>query len=148
MMIRNFVIGVLASGACLSVGAGQCAHDSYLLNRIEQSIHVTPEQHELVVKACEQEACYQEPRVYHDGGIALYAAFPALQKKLPHMTLCALPTPIQKLEAFGAHLGLNNLYCKRDDLCGGIGRRCRRVGRRGLARHLPATFHQGGDDLG
>lgn len=48
----------------------------------------------------------------------IFDQFPALTDKLPHVALCDLPTPITKLEQFGAHIGCNQLYIKRDDLTG------------------------------
>jgi len=51
---------------------------------------------------------------------ALFRAYPALQEKIPYIPLCTLPTPITKLETFGAKIGHENLYLKRDDLSGKI----------------------------
>lgn len=50
----------------------------------------------------------------------LFKKFPALADKIAHITLCDLPTPVQKLEHFGAHCGCENIFIKRDDLTGGI----------------------------
>jgi len=46
----------------------------------------------------------------------IFKLFPACQKKLSWISLGQFPTPIQKLEKLGIRLGLNQLYCKRDDL--------------------------------
>jgi 1-aminocyclopropane-1-carboxylate deaminase/D-cysteine desulfhydrase-like pyridoxal-dependent ACC family enzyme len=50
--------------------------------------------------------------------ISLFKQYPALEKKLPYISLCDLPTPVQKLEKAGEALGLQHLYIKRDDLSG------------------------------
>jgi 1-aminocyclopropane-1-carboxylate deaminase/D-cysteine desulfhydrase-like pyridoxal-dependent ACC family enzyme len=49
--------------------------------------------------------------------IPLFEAYQALQGKLPHVALCDLPTPVEKLEAAGKALN-TTLYIKRDDICG------------------------------
>ena len=50
--------------------------------------------------------------------IPLFENYPALQHKLPHVSLGEFPTPVQKLDKLGKELGLNHLYIKRDDLSG------------------------------
>jgi D-cysteine desulfhydrase len=52
--------------------------------------------------------------------IPLFEQFPALKAKLPYVSLCELPTPIQKLNRMGEKMGLDQLYVKRDDLTGKI----------------------------
>ena len=63
---------------------------------------------------------YRAPAIFHDEGIPLYRAFPRLQQVLPRKALCALPTPIDRLDELGSLLGIQRLYCKRDDLSGGF----------------------------
>ena len=46
----------------------------------------------------------------------IFNFFPESQGKISWISLGEFPTPIQKLEKLGARLGLNQLYCKRDDL--------------------------------
>lgn len=46
----------------------------------------------------------------------LFRRYPGLIGKLPWMPLADLPSPVQKLEKLGAHLGLTDLWMKRDDL--------------------------------
>jgi D-cysteine desulfhydrase len=48
----------------------------------------------------------------------LFTAYPLLQKTIPHIPLCDLPTPIIKLNHFGEHISCKNVYMKRDDLSG------------------------------
>lgn len=50
--------------------------------------------------------------------IPLFRRFPALAERLPYVAVGSLPTPIEKAEALGAALNLENLYIKRDDLSG------------------------------
>ncbi len=50
--------------------------------------------------------------------IALFKQYPALEEKLPYISLCDLPTPVQKLKKAGDALGIQHLYIKRDDLSG------------------------------
>ena len=50
--------------------------------------------------------------------ISLFKQYPELGKKIPYVSLCDLPTPVQKLEHAGEELGLKDLYIKRDDLSG------------------------------
>lgn len=52
--------------------------------------------------------------------LALFEKHPALGEKLPHISLAELPTPVERLEALGAHLGVDSLYVKRDDLTGPV----------------------------
>lgn len=52
--------------------------------------------------------------------IPLFEQFPALKVNLPYVSLCELPTPIQKLNRMGEKMGLDQLYVKRDDLTGKI----------------------------
>jgi 1-aminocyclopropane-1-carboxylate deaminase/D-cysteine desulfhydrase-like pyridoxal-dependent ACC family enzyme len=52
--------------------------------------------------------------------IALFKQYPALEEKLPYISLCDLPTPVQKLEKAGEALDLQHLYIKRDDLSGQV----------------------------
>lgn len=46
----------------------------------------------------------------------IFERYPGLAGKIPWLSLGEFPTPIQKLEKLGAELGLDQLYCKRDDL--------------------------------
>ncbi len=46
----------------------------------------------------------------------LFQRFPSLAEKLPWMQLADLPTPVQRLPHLGEHLGMSNLWIKRDDL--------------------------------
>lgn len=48
----------------------------------------------------------------------LFTHYPLLQKSIPHINLCDLPTPIIKLQAFGDCIGCQHVYMKRDDLSG------------------------------
>ncbi len=50
--------------------------------------------------------------------IQLFREFPVLEKKLPHVALATLPTPVEKLTAVGNRINLPDLYIKRDDLSG------------------------------
>jgi 1-aminocyclopropane-1-carboxylate deaminase/D-cysteine desulfhydrase-like pyridoxal-dependent ACC family enzyme len=50
--------------------------------------------------------------------IPLFERYPFLQKKLPYISLCEFPTPVQKLDQLGNKLGIGQLYIKRDDLSG------------------------------
>jgi 1-aminocyclopropane-1-carboxylate deaminase/D-cysteine desulfhydrase-like pyridoxal-dependent ACC family enzyme len=43
-----------------------------------------------------------------------------LAQNLPHVVLGEFPTPIQKFDQLGRHLGLDNLYIKRDYLSGKV----------------------------
>lgn len=52
--------------------------------------------------------------------LPLFREYPLLRDHLPHVSLATLPTPVEKLEAIGQEIGLNNLYIKRDDLSGTI----------------------------
>src|SRR5688572_4428837 len=49
---------------------------------------------------------------------SLFTQFPELQKKIRLVELCDLPTPIVHLQTFGAAVGHNNIFMKRDDLSG------------------------------
>ncbi|MFN0071964.1 MAG: 1-aminocyclopropane-1-carboxylate deaminase/D-cysteine desulfhydrase [Chloroflexota bacterium] len=49
--------------------------------------------------------------------IPLFKTFPRLAKRLPYVSFCTLPTPVERLESAGAALGIN-LYIKRDDCSG------------------------------
>ena len=46
----------------------------------------------------------------------LFRRFPTLAKKLPHLALADLPTPIEHNARLGDHLGVGEIYLKRDDL--------------------------------
>jgi 1-aminocyclopropane-1-carboxylate deaminase/D-cysteine desulfhydrase-like pyridoxal-dependent ACC family enzyme len=46
---------------------------------------------------------------------ALFARYPALKARLPHIRLTELPTPIGRADRLGPQLGLNSLMLKRDD---------------------------------
>ncbi len=48
--------------------------------------------------------------------IPLFEHFPNLEEKLPYVSLCKLPTPIQRLEKLGQQIGLDHLYIKQDGL--------------------------------
>lgn len=50
--------------------------------------------------------------------IPLFEQYPLLSERLHYVSLCKLPTPVQKLENLGAELGIAQLYIKRDDLSG------------------------------
>ncbi len=52
--------------------------------------------------------------------IPLFERFPALRDKLPYVSLCEFPTPIERLNIMGEKIGLDHLYVKRDDLTGKI----------------------------
>src|ERR1700733_1018415 len=49
--------------------------------------------------------------------LPLCAAYPMLES-LPYVKLCALPTPVHKLDALGNHIGVPQLWIKRDDMSG------------------------------
>jgi len=46
--------------------------------------------------------------------IPLFQHFPGLEDKLPHVSLCQLPTPVKRLEILGQTLNLDHLYIKQD----------------------------------
>lgn len=48
--------------------------------------------------------------------IPLFEQFPNLKEKLPYVSLCALPTPVRRLEKLGQQIGLDHLYIKQDGL--------------------------------
>jgi 1-aminocyclopropane-1-carboxylate deaminase len=48
----------------------------------------------------------------------LFTHFPGLRNNLAHIKFCDLPTPIIKLESFGAFVGYKNIFMKADDLTG------------------------------
>jgi hypothetical protein len=50
----------------------------------------------------------------------LFRKFPALQAKLPHVSLGLFPTPVEKADRLGAAIGLDRVYMKRDDLSGTV----------------------------
>ena len=50
--------------------------------------------------------------------IPLFETYPMLAVKLPYLPLCNLPTPVEPLGEFGAAVGINGLYIKRDDQSG------------------------------
>ena len=50
----------------------------------------------------------------------LFDRFPRLRERLPHVPLTDLPTPVEPMLRLGAHLGLEHLYIKRDDLSGAV----------------------------
>ena len=52
--------------------------------------------------------------------IPLFEHHQPLAHKLPHISLGEFPTPIQKLDQLGSHIGLDSLFIKRDDLSGKI----------------------------
>lgn len=47
---------------------------------------------------------------------ALFVAHPELSRALPHVSLCALPTPVVESRSLAARLGIRSLWVKRDDL--------------------------------
>ncbi|MEE9343625.1 MAG: pyridoxal-phosphate dependent enzyme [Gammaproteobacteria bacterium] len=49
---------------------------------------------------------------------ALFERFPELQLTIPWVSLTCGPTPVQPLENLGNALGTENVWIKRDDLCG------------------------------
>lgn len=48
--------------------------------------------------------------------IPLFQQFPVLKDKLPYVSLCQFPTPVNKLDKLGQAIGLENLYVKQDGL--------------------------------
>lgn len=46
---------------------------------------------------------------------ALFRRFPELVGRIPHLPLCELPTPVERLARAGAALGIPDLWIKRDD---------------------------------
>ena len=52
--------------------------------------------------------------------LPLFRRFPALQAKLPHVSLGLFPTPVEKADRLGGALGLDRFYMKRDDLSGAV----------------------------
>jgi len=48
--------------------------------------------------------------------IALFEKFPRLRERLPHASIADLPTPVEAMARLGAHMGVNKLYVKRDDV--------------------------------
>lgn len=51
---------------------------------------------------------------------ALFRAYPELERALPVFPLTNLPTPVERLDALGSALGLENLWVKRDDMSGTV----------------------------
>lgn len=49
---------------------------------------------------------------------ALFKKYPSLYKKIPYVSLAALPTPVEKLSELEKELGFKHLYIKRDDQTG------------------------------
>jgi len=52
--------------------------------------------------------------------LPLFAKYPALEKRLPWVSLGNWPTPLQKLENLGRTIGYPNVWIKRDDQSSGI----------------------------
>ena len=52
--------------------------------------------------------------------IPLFEHYQLLAHKLPYVSLGEFPTPVQKLDQLGRHLGLDSLFIKRDDLSGKV----------------------------
>ncbi len=50
--------------------------------------------------------------------IALFNKYPLLSKRLAHVELAELPTPVERMARLGADLGVEELFVKRDDLSG------------------------------
>lgn len=48
--------------------------------------------------------------------IPLFQQFPGLKDKLPYVSLCQIPTPVNKLDKLGQAIGLEHLYIKQDGL--------------------------------
>jgi D-cysteine desulfhydrase len=48
--------------------------------------------------------------------LPLFEQYPLLKDQLPYISLGDFPTPVQRLEKLGTHLGFENLYIKRDDI--------------------------------
>lgn len=48
----------------------------------------------------------------------LFRKFPLLKEVLPWTPLGSFPTPVHRLDKLGSHLGMNELWIKRDDLTG------------------------------
>lgn len=57
--------------------------------------------------------CFTAPSC---NGTALFDAYPGLRDKIPHVSLCSLPTPITKLDGLCKATGFKNLYVKNDAL--------------------------------
>ena len=52
--------------------------------------------------------------------VPLFKAIPELKEKIPYVSLIDGATPIFKLEKLGAHLGIDQLYCKDDGKSGSL----------------------------
>ncbi len=52
--------------------------------------------------------------------IPLFEEHPLLKEGLGYVSLAELPTPVQKLNALGARVGIDELYVKRDDISGKV----------------------------
>jgi len=52
--------------------------------------------------------------------IPLFRNYPLLEKKLPHISLATLPSPVEQLTKVGEEIGSGTLYIKRDDLNGKV----------------------------
>lgn len=48
--------------------------------------------------------------------LPLFEQYPLLKNQLPYISLGDFPTPVQRLEKLGAHIGYDDLYIKRDDI--------------------------------
>lgn len=51
----------------------------------------------------------------------LFARYPELRARVPHVALGSFPTPVEPAEALGRELGAGELWVKRDDLSGSYG---------------------------
>ena len=52
--------------------------------------------------------------------LPLFEKYPALEKRLPWISLGNWPTPVQKLKTLGKTVGYPNIWIKHDDLSSGI----------------------------
>jgi len=52
--------------------------------------------------------------------LPLFQEYPTLRAHLAHVLLAELPTPVVRLTTLESHLGLDQLYVKRDDLSGPV----------------------------
>ena len=62
----------------------------------------------------------QEPPPPRITEIPLFQHYPALGNRIPYIPLGTWPTPVDPVPALGAHLNLDSLYVKRDDVAGTV----------------------------
>jgi len=70
----------------------------------------------MVINNNDKELAYQN----NSAGMPLFQDFPQLKKRLHHVPLGTLPTPVEKLARIGDDIAVGSLYIKRDDLSGSI----------------------------